>query len=247
MSVAPDRLLPQRLEECSLFWGLPRTDVEALRSVAVTRWLRAHQSFVMTGQHDDRCYLVLDGGVVKEVRLTLDGREVVQQLRSRGELLNAHVAFGVRPAPVSIKTLQATTLLQIAGGDFRHLLSSHPRLMASVAEVLNEEALRAREEHSWLSTASATTRVMRRLVELTELCGRHTDDGILVPCTLSQEELGSWAIASRETVAKLFHDLRETGVIETGRRHLLVRDIRALRRSLVEQDTIGLPARLVVA
>lgn len=102
-------------------------------------------------------------------------------------------------------------------------------------------------EQAWLASDGAPIRIIRRLLQLAEPAGRETSEGIRIEATLSQEELGSWAGASRESVAKLFHDLRDRGIVQTGHRHLLLCDPDALRRRLAEADSVelaGYAARL---
>ena len=75
-----------------------------------------------------------------------------------------------------------------------------------------------------------SSRVSRRLVELTAEHGREADDGVTITLPLTQEELAGWTGASREAVAKSLRTLRDLGWIGTGRRSIQVRDSDALRR-----------------
>jgi CRP-like cAMP-binding protein len=56
------------------------------------------------------------------------------------------------------------------------------------------------------------------------------DGGIEIELPLSQEELAGWTGASREAVSKALQLLRSLRLIETGRRHVTVLDLEALRR-----------------
>jgi CRP-like cAMP-binding protein len=47
---------------------------------------------------------------------------------------------------------------------------------------------------------------------------------------LSQEELAAWTGASREAVSKALQLLRSLRIVETGRRHVSVLDLDALRQ-----------------
>jgi CRP/FNR family cyclic AMP-dependent transcriptional regulator len=72
--------------------------------------------------------------------------------------------------------------------------------------------------------------VARRLIELAERFGEPADGGVLITLPISQEELASWAGASREATSKALRDLRELGCVETRRRNITVRDVDALSR-----------------
>ena len=53
---------------------------------------------------------------------------------------------------------------------------------------------------------------------------------MLIGLALSQDELASWSSCSREGISKALATLRGLGWVDTRRRHIVVRDIDALRR-----------------
>lgn len=227
----------------TLLSQLGATELTSLLSIASIRSLHEHQTVTCSGQWDDRCFVIADGAV-KEECITVAGRELVEDVRVCGELLNGHIAVRPASAPATIVAITGSRLLQFAGPELRHLLQVHSPLLSALALSLAEQLLEAREQRSWLSSASTTARILRRLLELAERCGTEVDEGIVIVSALTQEELGSWANSSRESVARLLHELRADGIIDTGPRRILIRNLRALHRRLVEED--GLPPRLVI-
>ena len=69
-----------------------------------------------------------------------------------------------------------------------------------------------------------------RLVELAERFGEPTNGGVRVGLPLSQDELAGWTGASREAVSKALRSLRDRGLIETGRRRVVIYDLEGLRK-----------------
>ena len=68
-------------------------------------------------------------------------------------------------------------------------------------------------------------------MELSERFGATAEGRIEIELPLSQEELAAWTGASREAVSKALQLLRSLRIVETGRRHVTVLDIEALRRA----------------
>ena len=73
-------------------------------------------------------------------------------------------------------------------------------------------------------------RVARRLLELGERFGVPEEGRIEIELPLSQEELAAWTGSSREAVSKALQLLRSVGIVETGRKHVTLLDVDALRR-----------------
>lgn len=235
-----DQGLPFRSLKGSAFLGrLTEVHTSAVLRAGRVRRVGAHEVVTVEGQHDERCYLIV-AGTVREHRTSLEGRELVQAVRGAGDLLNTQVAFGPRPAPMTVTALEPLTLLQIAGVDLRRLLQEHPVVLESYAEILEDRLLETWVEQAWLASDDCSLRITRRLLQLAELSGRETPEGIRITATLSQEELGSWAGASRESVAKLLQGLRGRDIVRTGHRHLVLCDPDALRRRLTEADSVEL-------
>jgi hypothetical protein len=102
----------------------------------------------------------------------------------------------------------------------------------AVGEAAGDERqhLRLARRQADFATHDVMGRVAHRLVELAERFGTEGDGGIEIELPLSQEELAGWTGASREAVSKALQLLRSLRVVETGRRHVTVLDLEALRR-----------------
>lgn len=72
-------------------------------------------------------------------------------------------------------------------------------------------------------------RVAVQLVRLAEEHGRRVPEGVVIEAALSQEDIAGQVGAARRTVARALRVLRERGIIETGRRRILIREPRVLR------------------
>jgi CRP-like cAMP-binding protein len=180
-------------------------------------------------QPSDRVAMLL-AGRVKLYSTTVDGREVLFEVRGPGELLGELGSIDGRPRSASALALEPVEALVVPAADFRSIIERSPRaavhLLGVVAGRLRE-ADRRRVEYAAFDTVG---RVAARLVELAGRYGEPGPEGVLIDLTITQEELAGWTGASREAVSKALHQLRGLGWIETGRRRIRVLDLEELRR-----------------
>jgi CRP-like cAMP-binding protein len=180
-------------------------------------------------QPSDRVAVLL-AGRVKLYSTTVDGREVLFEVRGPGELLGELGSIDGRPRSASALALEPVEALVVPAADFRSIIERSPRaavhLLGVVAGRLRE-ADRRRVEYAAFDTVG---RVAARLVELAGRYGEPGPEGVLIDLTITQEELAGWTGASREAVSKALHQLRGLGWIETGRRRIRVLDLEELRR-----------------
>ena len=202
-----------------------RADLEALGSVR-----RYRRGDVVFHQGDDAgAVLVLLEGHVKAVMLN-DGREVILAFPGPGELLGELSAVDGRPRSGTVRAVDDVEALVIPGSAFRAYLEHRPRialvLLRSVAARLRESD-RLRLDYA---VNDVVVRVAGRLVELCERFGCEQGATVEIGLGITQDELASWAGASREAVAKAMALLRTLGWVQTERRRIVVLDLPALRR-----------------
>jgi CRP-like cAMP-binding protein len=174
--------------------------------------------------------LILEGRA-KVVATTPEGTEVVLSIRGFGDLVGELASIDAEGVPrtASVVALEPIACRVIPTAEFVGFLEAHPdaamALLRTVAARMRDSE-RRRVEFGAYDTAR---RLAGLLVELSTTHGRPTDQGVRVAISLSQQELAGLVGCSRESVARALVALRQRGLVSTGRRSLVVRDVDGLR------------------
>jgi CRP/FNR family transcriptional regulator, cyclic AMP receptor protein len=203
-----------------------RTELEALGTVR-----RYSRGDVLFHEGDDAgAVFVLIEGRVKAAQVS-DGREVILAFPGPGELLGELSAVDGRPRSGTVRAIDDVEALVVPGSAFRGFLDRRPRIALIL---LRSVMARLRESDRLLVDYAVNDVVVRVAGRLVELCDRFgapgRDGGVDTGLAITQDELASWAGASREAVAKAMAILRALGWVQTERRRILVLDLPALRR-----------------
>ncbi|TMR94173.1 Crp/Fnr family transcriptional regulator [Nonomuraea basaltis] len=202
-------------------------EVQALRAVGrIRRWDRG--TAVMSEGDTSDWVLVLLEGRVKVSSHTSSGTEVVLAVRGPGGLLGELSAIDGSPRSATVTALEP--IAGIVVRDFPTFLEQHGRIAVLLMQLVSgrlRDADRKRIEYGAFDT---TGRVATRLLELAERYGEKTNSGVRVALPLSQDELAGWTGSSREAVSKALRTLRDRGLIETGRRRVVIHDLDGLRK-----------------
>ena len=202
-----------------------RADLEQLG--AVRRYRRGD---VLFHQGDDAgVVVVLRDGHVKATMLN-DGREVILAFPGPGELLGELSAVDGQPRSATVRAVDEVEALVIPGSAFRAYLERRPRIALVLLRSVTERLRAADRQRVDYAVNDVVVRVAGRLVELCDRFGAQDGAVIEIGLAITQDELASWAGASREAVAKAMGLLRTLGWIQTERRRILVLDLPALRR-----------------
>jgi CRP-like cAMP-binding protein len=172
--------------------------------------------------------LLLTSGRVKVSSHTAAGGEVVLAIRGPGALIGEFAAIDGLPRSSTVTALEPVEGITIR--DFPVYLQEHGRVAVLLMKMLigkMRDSDRKRIEYGAFDT---TGRVATRLIELAERYGEPSNGGVRVALPLSQDELAGWTGASREAVSKALRSLRDRGLIETGRRRVIIHDMEGLRK-----------------
>lgn len=213
-----------------LLRSLPSDDLTAI--VGAGQVLQRSRGQPLLGMGADAMLLLLSGAA-KEHWASPRNEEIVVRLLFSGDAAGLTSALGV-PADADVTALASSRALLLAGRDLRRLARERPALALGWLQSAAEQVRSLRHDVLAFASTSTAERVTHRLVEIAERCGERSGGEVRIPLQLTQEELASWAGASRESAAKALHDLRRAGLVLTRRRHVTVLDLAALRRRLPE-------------
>ena len=205
--------------------GDERADLEQLG--AVRRYRRGD---VLFHEGDDAgAVVVLRAGHVKATMLN-DGREVILAFPGPGELLGELSAVDGQPRSATVRAVDEVEALVTPGSAFRSFLERRPRIALVLLRGVAERLRAADRQRVDYAVNDVVVRVAGRLVELCDRFGAESDGAVDIGLGITQDELASWAGASREAVAKAMALLLTLGWVHTERRRILVLDLPALRR-----------------
>jgi CRP/FNR family cyclic AMP-dependent transcriptional regulator len=202
-------------------------EVETVRaSGRPRRWDRG--ATVMSEGDTSDWVLVLTAGRVKVSSHTASGTEVVLAIRGPGALVGDMSAIDGGPRSGTVTTLEPIEGFVIR--DFSNFLRQHGRIAVLLMKLIISRLRDADRKRIEYGAFDTTGRVATRLVELAERYGEPNNGGVRVALPLSQDELAGWTGASREAVSKALRSLRDRGLIETGRRRVIIHDMEGLRK-----------------
>jgi CRP/FNR family cyclic AMP-dependent transcriptional regulator len=210
---------------------LSAPDRAALEAVGTVRRYRPGRVLMLEGDRIGHV-LILREGRVKVTSTTPDGREVLLAVCGPGELIGEMSALSDREEVCSaaVEALDAVVALVIPREDFVEFVECHPATLLVLARGVVRRLKAADQRRRDFGSYDTPGRVARLLVEMAARYGRETDAGIEIGLPLSQEELAGLITASRESVARALMSFRRLGLIATGRRSIVVRDLDGLRQ-----------------
>lgn len=207
---------------------LSETEQAALQQLGIRRSFPSGAVLMFQDERDQRLMLLLDGRV-KVSRASGGEHELLLAIRDRGELLGELALIDGEPRVATVIALEPVEATVIAGEEFRAYLQAQPTVAVALLESLSARFREATLKRAQFAASDTMGRLASRLLELADIYGEQTDEGLAVEMPISQEELAGWTGASRAGVAQALQTMRRLGWLSTERRSVVIHDLDALR------------------
>ena len=177
-----------------------------------------------------RGIFVLCKGRVKLSICAPDGKTLIVKIADPGEVLGLSASVSGKPYELTAETVDPCQVNFVKREDFLRFLKEHPDACFKVAEQLSEKYNTACHEVRSLGLShSAGEKLARLLLEWSSRNGEASKNEPRVKLALTHEEIAQMIGTSRETVTRLFGDLKKRQILQTKGSTLVIRNKAALK------------------
>jgi CRP/FNR family transcriptional regulator len=212
----------QLLSRVHFLEGLPAGVVGALAQVARAARYDPGEVIFLEGDAAHAIYL-LEQGVVKISRTSLEGREYIMHLVQAGGTFNDVAALDGGPSPATATALTLATLWRIERADLQRITAEHPALAWALMADLAGRARYLVGVVEDLAMRSVRGRLARLLLE--QAMASRTE---VVPMMMTQEEMAARLGTVREMVGRTLRSMAAAGILEFDRHRIVVLDPESL-------------------
>jgi len=178
---------------------------------------------VLLREHEPSTHvLVLLSGWAKVTSAAPNGYEALLALRGPGDIVGEQALLSGRPRGATVTALERVEALAFDAVVFGELLDRRPGIARKLLALTADRTRDSDRRRVQYASLNVQERLALLLLELIRTHGEESPDGVQLTAGLSQSELAGSVGASREAVARLLKQLRERGIVRTGRRGLVV-------------------------
>jgi CRP/FNR family transcriptional regulator, cyclic AMP receptor protein len=211
-----------------LFAGQPPETLRAFDVVKVAGLYPKGVTPFIEGQEPRGVYVLCAGRMKLSVG-SRSGRSLIVRVAAPGEILGLSATLSGRPYHLTAEALEPVQADFVRREEFLHFLRSHPEVCLRVAEQLSGFLHAAHSRLGTLGGArAADARLAGLLLRWADEAGGQAGGAARLHLPLTHADIGQLIGASRETVTRLFADLRNGRIAELSRGALVIHDRAAL-------------------
>lgn len=204
--------------------GLADDDLARVMSGARRRQIGAGHTLHREGETAAHCEMVLSG-LIRVYVMAPDGRTMTIRYCRTGSLIGVASLF--EPSftlPATIQAVTDCTILQMVPSSLKRAASSRPGVAGALLAELSERAMAFVAEIPGGAFASIRQRLARHLLDLASGAQRGPD----LVARIGQQDLADAVGSVREVVVRALRELRQEGLVETGRGRVVILDPESL-------------------
>ncbi len=177
-----------------------------------------------------RGIFVLCKGRVKLSICARDGKTLIMKIAEQGEVLGLSSTIGGKPYELTAETVDPCQINFVRREDFLRLLKEHTDVCLQVAEQLSAKYNTAcRDIRSLGLSHSAGEKLAKLLLDWSMRNGEAGKPEPRFTLAVTHEEVAQMIGTSRETVTRLFADLKKRHIVQLKGSTLLIRNKAALK------------------
>jgi CRP-like cAMP-binding protein len=221
------------LGRTEIFRGLPASALAEIRAAAVRRPLGAGDILLRQDDPATTFYVIVSGRL-RVTQATADGQQVILRYLGSGEMAGYTAMYEGERHPGTITALDVTELLAWNAATIAAILAKYPAAALNAVAILGSRYQDMQVRMRELSTERVERRIAHTILRLTQQAGRRTARGIEIAFPLSRQDLAEMAGTTLHTVSRTLSGWEEQGVVDSGRRRVIVRDLKAL--TMIAED-----------
>ena len=196
-----------------LFSSLSLDALESLAGRMRRRRMPDGAPIVYRGDPSGALYVILSGRV-KIHKMTINGDEVILDVKSAGDFFGEMSLLDGQPRSADVSTLEPSELALLDGEGLRETIAGQPGVAWTMLGALS---LRLRDQNAqieMLMTRDVAGRVANLLLHLGDTQGRTLAGGqVRIEVSLTQSDIAAFVGATRERVSRVLTGFRGQGAI----------------------------------
>jgi len=219
--------------ESRLFCDLPPAAVQRLSEITASATYPKRATLFVEGQ-PARGLFILCAGHVKLSTSSADGKTLIVRISEPGDLLGLPATILGRPYEVTAEVIEPTQANYISRTDFLNFLREHSEAGLRAAQELSETYQASFAEIRTIGLSHSAREKLAHFV--LDWCSQHPvkDGTVKFNLTLTHEEIAQMIGSSRETVTRLFGDLKREGLLQVKGSSVTITDKGRLEQLLQE-------------
>jgi len=185
-------------------------------------------SVVFAQGENAHSFFVLLHGRLRVTQTTAAGEQIVVRYVAPGDMFGVAMALGRTTYPGTATAVVDSLALVWPSSEWAGLMAKNAAFAANALQTVGNRLQEAHTRLREMSTEEAERRIAHAVLRIMREAGRVTPDGVLIDFPLSRQDIAEMTGTTLHTVSRIMSAWEAAGLVESGRRRIVVRDAERL-------------------
>ena len=172
---------------------------------------------------------ILKKGRVQVYEVDRGGEEITQSVVEGGNVFGEMALTGQSLSGLYVRSLTPSTVVTLRREDLEHLIMKKPEVGLRLVRTLAEKLHASEARYAAILGKDVPARLATLILTLVDSEGVVSSESYRIPTHYTHEQLGTMIGCKRVAVTRAFRKLEEGGAVALMRRHIVVKDMDALK------------------
>lgn len=225
----------QMLRKVPIFRELDELEYQKIEEITILHTYQRKSNVFMEGEPRRAVFFILEG-IVKVYKTDVHGNEHIVNFLKPGDMFPHVGFFDQSPYPATTEVVEPTELCVIPIKSFEQTIIGTPTIAIKVMRVLGEKILELQAKLQDFGVHDVNYRIVSLLLRLANEHGTQEGNQVQINLPLTHQEFANMLGTTRETVNRLFNQLKKARILTVQRRKIVIQDVHALEQQLMIND-----------
>jgi CRP/FNR family cyclic AMP-dependent transcriptional regulator len=216
------------LSMVDIFGPLSQEELEELARHTPDTFLETGD-ILYTPQGGEERLFILKKGRVQVYEIDQGGQEMTLSVIEDGTIFGEMILTGQSLQGVYVRSLAPSTVVSIKRAELEELIIRKPEVGLRLVRELATRLHASEARYADVIGKDVPARLATLILTLVESEGLVTDESYRIPTRYTHEQLASMIGCKRVAVTRAFSKLKDIGAVQLKARHIIVKDVGALK------------------
>lgn len=219
------------IKKIPLFCQITDEEIKEIEKITQERLYKKGKIIITEGNKGDSIF-VIKSGKVKIYKTSVDGREIILDIKGEGSVFGEVVLFSNINYPATVEAIEDSYVYVLRNEDIEDVIRNNSDIALEMIKILNRRLSQAQKKLKAIALNDTYVRASQLILTLSEKYGKKVEGGLEIELKLTREELANLVGTSRETISRALSQFSKEKAIEVKGRKIKVVDNEKLKQWL---------------
>jgi len=213
----------KKINDIGVFQNISDEELKEIEPYIMRESVKKKGNIFSEGDQPEWFYIV-ESGKVKITKMSSDGKEIILEVISPGEIFGGVAVMKGFPYPANAIAMESSKIIKISRRNLMRLVDRFPNLMYFIAMNLGDRMKSSHDSLKNIALERVEARIAALLLKLADKVGVKVKEGILIDMRLTKQDVADMVGTTVETSIRTFSKFKKEKLLSESEGKVVIKD-----------------------